>query len=47
MKIMTDCKKPHKLTELSPVPAVLQGIGGFYVNPVAPETAARLLRTAL
>jgi len=37
----------HWHMELSPVPAVLQGIGGFYVNPVAPETAARLLRTAL
>jgi UDPglucose--hexose-1-phosphate uridylyltransferase len=37
----------HWHMELSPVPTVVQGIGGFHVNPVAPETAARLLRTAL
>jgi hypothetical protein len=33
--------------ELSPVPTVVRGIGGFHVNPVAPETAALLLRSAV
>jgi galactose-1-phosphate uridylyltransferase len=36
----------HWHMELSPVPTVVRGIGGFHVNPVAPETAARLLRAA-
>ena len=37
----------HWHIELSPAPPSTQGIGGFHVNPLAPEIAARLLRTAL
>jgi len=34
----------HWHLELVPIPSLAQGIGGFYVNPLAPETAARQLR---
>jgi len=37
----------HWHIELAPIPPVLEGIGGFRVNPVAPELAARRLRSAL
>jgi UDPglucose--hexose-1-phosphate uridylyltransferase len=37
----------HWHIELAPMPPVVQGIGGFYLNAVAPETAARELRAAL
>jgi len=37
----------HWHIELAPLPDVVDGIGGFHVNPLAPETAARHLRAAL
>lgn len=37
----------HWHIELAPTPPTVEGIGGFRVNPVAPELAARLLRAAL
>jgi UDPglucose--hexose-1-phosphate uridylyltransferase len=37
----------HWHIELAPVPDVIDGIGGFHVNSVPPETAARNLRAAL
>ena len=37
----------HWHLELAPVSSISQGLGGFQVNPVAPETAASLLRAAL
>jgi len=37
----------HWHIELAPISPVSQGIGGFRVNPVAPELAARLLRAGL
>ena len=37
----------HWHIELAPLSSVSQSIGGFRVNPVAPELAARLLRAAL
>jgi UDPglucose--hexose-1-phosphate uridylyltransferase len=37
----------HWHVELFPTPSALQGIGGFHVNPIAPEIAARLLRSAV
>jgi UDPglucose--hexose-1-phosphate uridylyltransferase len=36
----------HWHIEMAPVSPTVQGIGGFQVNPVAPETAARALRSA-
>jgi UDPglucose--hexose-1-phosphate uridylyltransferase len=37
----------HWHIELAPISPDSQGIGGFRINPVAPELAARLLRAAL
>ena len=37
----------HWHIELAPTPAVFAGIGGFWGNSVAPELAARRLRTAI
>jgi UDPglucose--hexose-1-phosphate uridylyltransferase len=37
----------HWHIELAPIPPTPESIGGFRVNAVAPELAARRLRTAL
>jgi UDPglucose--hexose-1-phosphate uridylyltransferase len=37
----------HWHIELAPIPPTFEGIGGFRVNPVSPESAARRLRGAL